>query len=103
MRLPALQFGLWMGVVVIILVLGAYAIWRLRGYLMHPDEDSESGDADLDDSPLYTTAEIDRLKREGEIDQIQYERLKAEALAAAKRRAERAHNRRRKQGKDLLR
>lgn len=97
MPLPALRFGLWMGLVAIVVVLGAYAIWRLRGYLMNPADDDEF-EADLDEAPLYTTAEVERLKREGEIDEAQYEKLKSQALAAAKRRAERAHARRRKDG-----
>jgi len=88
----ALEFALWMGVLGAVVVIAAYVIWYLRRGLVSPEDDME----DTDETPLYTTAEVERLKAEGLIDAAQYEKLKAEAFAASKRRADRAKKRRNK-------
>jgi len=86
---PATEFAIWMGILAVVLVVAAYAIWHLRKRLFGEDEEEE----EVDNAPLYTTAEIERLKSEGLIDDKQYRKLKAETREAAKRRAERAKRR----------
>ena len=96
MEQVAVRFGVWIGVLAAVLVAAGYVIWHLRRQLLS-DEDEDEDDAD--EAPLYTTAEVERLKSEGEIDEAQYQRLKAEALEAAKRRAAKAGKaRNKKQG-----
>ena len=85
----AIEFGVWMGVLAAVLVAAAYAIWYMRRRLLAADGDED----DAEEAPLYTTAEVERLKREGLIDDAQYEKLRTEAHEAAKRRAEKSRKR----------
>jgi hypothetical protein len=96
MEQVAVRFGVWIGVLAAVLVTAGYVIWHLRRHLLTDEDDGED---DADEAPLYTTAEVERLKSEGEIDEAQYQQLKAEALEAAKRRAAKAGKaRNKKQG-----
>ena len=84
--MPAhIEFAIWMGVLAGVLALAAYGIVYLRKWLL--------GEEAEDEDSIYTTAQIERLKAEGLLDDGQYERLKVEAAAAAKRRGEAAKKR----------
>ncbi len=85
---PELRYGFWIALLFAVFIAGFYAVAWLRKRLF-----SGTGEEDDEEDVLYTTAQLDRLKKEGMLTDEQYEKLKAESLAAAKRRAQRAHER----------
>jgi hypothetical protein len=75
----------------VIILVGAAAIWAVRKYLFKEEEYDEEDDS------IYTTARLEELKSQGLIDEAQYAKLKDRSRAAARRRAEAAKERMRKE------
>jgi hypothetical protein len=94
---PAVRLGILLGAIAVLLVLGVYVSLWLRKTLVGEPEDEDYED------PGYTTAELERLKAEGLLDDEQYGKLKALSLDAAKRRAEAARHRRTDKPRGLFR
>ena len=78
------RLAILLGALFIVLGLGFYGILLLRKWLYPSDEDESREEADA----LYTTAEVERMREEGLIDEKQYDKLMEEVREAAKRRAE---------------
>jgi hypothetical protein len=88
MFLPA-KLVLLMGLTLVVLAFGVYAIIYMRRKLFRNEEEYSE-----DDEATLTTAQVESLKAEGLLSDASYQKLKAEAAAAAKRRAEAAHRKR---------
>ena len=84
---PEVRFAIWMGVTAGVLTAAAYGVWRLRKWLLEVEEEARQEDE------IYTTAQLESLKRQGLLDEGQYEKLKNRSEEAAKRRAEAAGKR----------
>lgn len=76
------ELAIWLGVLGVVLSAGFYGILLLRKWLYNGGEEAERTS-----DKIYTTAQVERLKEEGLIDQKQYEEMKKEVFEASKRRA----------------
>lgn len=86
-----IRFAVVMALVFMALIMLAVVIvWHLRKRLFKDEGYDEEEDA------LYTTAQLESLKREGLINEEQYARLQEESREAAKRRAQAARERKAK-------
>ena len=90
MDVVAFRFGLWLGVMAVVLIVGGFVIRHFRRQLLADDEEG------IEEGPLYTTAEVERLRSEGQIDEAQYVKLMARVREAAKARARRERERRKR-------
>ena len=86
-----IRLAIVMVVVLFVVIMFAVAVvWHLRKRLLKYDEYDDTEDS------LYTTAQLESLKKEGLIDDEQYQKLMEESREAAKRRARAAKERRTK-------
>lgn len=94
---PETLLGIWIGVLLVVIAGGVYGILFLRKWLVSPDDDQQE-----ENDRLCTTAEIERLREQGLIDQAQYDSLKREVFQASRRRAQRLARRKRRAKKSGL-
>ncbi len=76
--------GVWIGVLLVVLSVGFYGIVLLRKWLF-----VDKNDTDEVTDAVYTTAQLESMKKAGLVDEKQYERLKHEVYKASMRRAAR--------------
>jgi cytochrome c-type biogenesis protein CcmH/NrfG len=88
MDLRVVETAVWLGVLGAVIVAAVYVVLYLRKGVF-----SEEDTSDEDETSFLTTAEVERLKKEGLVDPKQYEKLLGEAREAARRRAEKASKR----------
>jgi hypothetical protein len=80
----AVKLALLSAALLVLLILGAYGVSLFRKWA-YRELDEEEYDQQSD--ALYTTAELERMKSEGLVDEKEYERLKKEVAKASMRRA----------------
>jgi len=84
------RIGFLLAAMFALVFVGIAVVWYIRKRLLAPlDDEAEEEDY------LYTTAQVEALKRDGLIDGEKYEKLKGQAAEAAKLRAKAARRRKR--------
>ena len=73
------------GALAVVITLGMWGILLLKKHYLTSKDDENAEDVDR----LYTTAKVEKMHKDGLIDEKQYKTLKEEVFEASKRRKER--------------
>ena len=85
------RLAIWSCLLAAALAAGVYGILLLRKWFVSSQEDAQREESDS----ICTTAQLERMREEGLVDEKQYEALKRKVREASRRRAAREKDRRR--------